>query len=365
MSPVHSNKVVSDVSPSLHPVRSRTCTAGGQAFADIIHARDVALASRRAQHMAPSSTQDSGGDLPLSLLTILDFVSFVAVDSFPDSSHSLSLDSFFFPSFTSFDFIPFSFLSTPPEWYLRAPSRFSDTDLLRPPESYHEACSRPNVSVWCAAMERELESLRLRRAFEPADLPPGRKAIGVRWVYAFKYNLDGTIIRGKEKAQLVAQGFSQRPEDFDETYAPVVKMTSIHIILAFATSNDLEIMASFLHCRLCMELYCKQIPGHPLPDPSKVLHLLVALYSLRQSAYEFYMLLLRCFTALGMRHCEVDHAVFYGSWDIPPHPSIPSLPNKTPLFAFIPVHVDDGLVVTNSLPLYCWILSELQKSGDC
>ena len=77
-------------------------------------------------------------------------------------------------------------------------------------------------------MECEMASLRARDAFEPASLPRGRKAIGVHWVYAFKYNPDGSIIRGKEKARLVAQNFSQCPEDFDETYAPVARMTSIH-----------------------------------------------------------------------------------------------------------------------------------------
>ena len=62
-------------------------------------------------------------------------------------------------------------------------------------------------------------------------------------------------------------------------------MTSIRIILAYTAANDLEVMASdvktaFLHCRLWAELYCKQVPGFPLPDPRQVLHLLVALYGL-------------------------------------------------------------------------------------
>ena len=238
--------------------------------------------------------------------------------------------------------------------------------MSKPPESYREACARPDADVWCAAIDHEVTSLADRHAFEPADLPAGRKAIGVRWVYAYKYNPDGSIIKGKEKARLVAQGFSQRPEDFDETYAPVAKMSSIRIILAFAAANDLEIMASdvktaFLHCKLRTELYCKQIPGHPLDDPKKVLRLLVALYGLRQSAFEFYTLIWKCFTSLGMHRCEVDHAVFSGTWSVPPHPSIPALPSNTPLFAIIPIHVDDGLVICNSLPLYAWIITELQK----
>ncbi len=30
-----------------------------------------------------------------------------------------------------------------------------------------------------------------------------------------------------EKVRLVAQGFAQRPDDYGDTYAPVVKMVSI------------------------------------------------------------------------------------------------------------------------------------------
>ena len=343
----------SSISPS-HPVRLRTRTAAGQDFADTIAARDQALASRRSRTIHNESTRS-----PLSLSAILDFVSLLDFDSLPFPIDTWSLADEPLSIFPSFCFLSHN----DPDRYLRAP-RF---DLHKPPESYHEACARPDADIWRAAMRRELDSLADRHAFEPADLPVGRKAIGVRWVYAYKYNPDGSIIQGKEKARLVAQGFSQRPEDFGETYAPVAKMTSIRIILAFAAANDLEILASdvktaFLHCKLRNEIYCKQIPGYPLDDSQKVLRILVALYGLRQSAYEFYTLLWKCFSSLGMHRCDVDHAVFSGTWTIPPHSSIPALPSNAPLFAIIPVHVDDGLVVCNSLPLYHWIIMELQKS---
>jgi Reverse transcriptase (RNA-dependent DNA polymerase) len=112
----------------------------------------------------------------------------------------------------------------------------------------------------------------------------------------YKYHPDSSIICGKEKVQLVAQGFSQCPKDFNVTYAPVAKMASICVILAFAAANDLHIIASnvktaFLHCHLHSELYCKQVPGYPLSDPSTVLQVLIALYGLCQSAFKFYTLL--------------------------------------------------------------------------
>jgi Reverse transcriptase (RNA-dependent DNA polymerase) len=138
------------------------------------------------------------------------------------------------------------------------------------------------------------------------------------------------------------------------------------VILTFAAAHDLEIMASdvktaFLYCCLHSELYCKQIPGYPFPDPSTVLHVLVALYGLRQSAFEFYTLLFHCFQSLGMCCCEVDHTVFYGSWSSFPYPSVPPLSSGTPLFTIISIHVDNGPIACNSLLLYSWIISKLQK----
>jgi hypothetical protein len=93
---------------------------------------------------------------------------------------------------------------TPPDCYLHAPCVFTPFDLLKPPESYHEACSHPDAPKWWKAMKREMDSLHAHNAFEPANLPHGHKEIGVRWVYAYKYNPDGSVIQGKEKACLVA-----------------------------------------------------------------------------------------------------------------------------------------------------------------
>src|SRR6202522_875307 len=223
------------------------------------------------------------------------------------------------------------FLSAPPT-FLRARS----WDLSKPPNSYHEATMRPDSTTWLAAMQRELDSLEERKAFERTTLPPGRKAVGVRWTYDYKYNPDGSIIRGKEKARLVAQGFSQRPEDFGETYAPVVKLTSVRILIAYANRFDLEIMSfdvktTFLHVRLPYDIFVKQIPGFPEPDISTVLQLLVALYGLKQSSHEWYKLLSSTLAALGIHRCEADHAVFIGRWTTPPHPTIPSHPSGEPL----------------------------------
>lgn len=57
-------------------------------------------------------------------------------------------------------------------------------------------------------MEANLKALEDINTWTIAILPPGKKAIGCKYVYKIKYNLDGTI--NKHKAKLVAKGFTQK-----------------------------------------------------------------------------------------------------------------------------------------------------------
>jgi len=223
-----------------------------------------------------------------SLSAITDFVSFFTTDDLLPSESLVDLNSHEQDAFTSF-----CLLTSVDRHHFHRSQTF---DLRKAQESYHEALVRPDADVWHAAMHRELDSLEERKAFERTTLPLDQKAIGLRWCFAYKFNPDSSIIKGKEKARLVAQGFSQRLEDFGSTYSPVAKITSIRIALAYAAHHDLEIMSfdvktAFLHAKLSTIIYCKQIPGFPEAEPSTVLRLLVVLYGLRQSSYEFYMLL--------------------------------------------------------------------------
>ena len=69
------------------------------------------------------------------------------------------------------------------------------------------------------------------------------------------------------KARLVVKGFSQKKGiDFDEIFSPVVKMSSIRVVLGLATSLDLEIQqmdvkTAFLHGDLDKEIYMEQTRG--------------------------------------------------------------------------------------------------------
>ena len=60
-----------------------------------------------------------------------------------------------------------------------------------------------------------------------------------------------------------------------------------------------------------------------------------------------------------MVHCEADHGVFFGAWSSSPDPSVAMPVDGCPLVLYVPIHVNDGLAITNSPALYSWFLQTL------
>jgi hypothetical protein len=104
---------------------------------------------------------------------------------------------------------------------------------VRELESYAEAAEDAN---WRAAMEEEMHALGENETWDLVDAPAGVKPIGCKWVYKIKYNSDGSINR--YKARLVAKGYAQKHDiNYDETFAPVAKMTTVRVLIVVAATN--------------------------------------------------------------------------------------------------------------------------------
>ena len=93
---------------------------------------------------------------------------------------------------------------------------------------------------WLAAMQQEYDALLKNKTWDLVSLPSNRQAIGCKWVFRVKENVDGSI--NKFKARLVAKGIHQvHGFDFHETFSPVIKPVTFCIVLTLALSHGWEL----------------------------------------------------------------------------------------------------------------------------
>ena len=107
------------------------------------------------------------------------------------------------------------------------------------PQTMSEAVRGVDASKWEAAMQEVYESLMGKGTWELAALPKDRKSVGSKWVFCTKRDALGQVVC--YKARQVAKGYSQvEGVDFNETFAPVAKFTTIRYLLAIGAALDLE-----------------------------------------------------------------------------------------------------------------------------
>ncbi|KAK1607625.1 hypothetical protein QYE76_031298 [Lolium multiflorum] len=144
-------------------------------------------------------------------------------------------------------------------------------------------------SDWLEAMHEELNNFKRNKVWTLVEKPKEcRNVIGTKWIFKNKQDEFGNVVRNK--ARLVAQGFSQvEGIDFGETYAPVARLESIRILLAYASHHNfklqqMDVKSAFLNGPLHEEVYVKQPPGfEDLNFPNHVYKLDKALYGLKQA----------------------------------------------------------------------------------
>ncbi len=83
-------------------------------------------------------------------------------------------------------------------------------------------------------MHLEHQALLANHTYTLVPLPQGHVAVGTRWLYKIKSHVDRTI--ECYKAQWVTKGYSQHHGvDYDETFAPMVCLENLHMLLAYTT----------------------------------------------------------------------------------------------------------------------------------
>ncbi|KAH9750253.1 hypothetical protein KPL71_013814 [Citrus sinensis] len=158
------------------------------------------------------------------------------------------------------------------------------------PKSFTDA---ENDESWIMAMQEELNQFERNNVWELVPNPKHQSIIGTKWVFRNKMDESGVVVR--KKARLVAQGYNQEEGiDFDETFAPVARLESIRMLLAYACHKDfilyqMDVESAFLNGYIMEEVYVKQPPGFENEKfPDYVYKLSKALYGLKQAPRAWY-----------------------------------------------------------------------------
>jgi hypothetical protein len=134
--------------------------------------------------------------------------------------------------------------------------------IVTEPSSFQEAVQDP---TWVDAMVEEYDSIFKNSAWEIVPRLVDKSVVGSRWIYKVKQDVDGSM--EKYKARFVARGFSQiEGIDYDETFAPVARYSSIRSILALSAQmgwriHQMDVKIAFLNEIIEEGVYIEQPEG--------------------------------------------------------------------------------------------------------
>ncbi|CAM8911709.1 unnamed protein product [Rhodiola kirilowii] len=165
-------------------------------------------------------------------------------------------------------------------------------------------------------MNKEISALEQNETWTISNLPREKRAVDCKWVFKVKHHSDGTIER--YKARLVAKGFTQvEGIDYHDTFTPVVKMTTVHCVLAVAAARNwplyqLDVNNAFLHGTLDKDVYMKLPPSFysQARQDGKVCKLQHSIYGLKQTSRQWFARFSDSLVEFGFVQSLNDYSLF-------------------------------------------------------
>uniref|UniRef100_A0A803NSQ7 Uncharacterized protein n=1 Tax=Cannabis sativa TaxID=3483 RepID=A0A803NSQ7_CANSA len=233
------------------------------------------------------------------------------------------------------------------------PRAFAGTATWHPhtaePLTVTEALAHPG---WNSAMNSEVIALKKNKTWILVPRSDDQNLIGNKWVYREKLNADGSFQRFK--ARLVAKGFHQRPGiDFGETFSPVIKASTVRIVLTIAVTKgwdigQLDINNAFLNGTLVEDVYMAQPEGFVEKGKEDyVCKLNKSLYGLRQAPRAWFEKLKNTLSSWKFKNSKADTSLFFYKTDT--------------VIILVLIYVDDIIVTGNDSKRVKQFIDELNK----
>jgi transposase InsO family protein len=141
-------------------------------------------------------------------------------------------------------------------------------DLLeKEPTCFEESIQKKE---WADAMTEEYQSIIKNDVWEIIPRPKSKDVVSSKWLFKIKHVVDGSI--EKYKARFVARGLSKNEGiDYEETFSPVARYTSIRTIIALAAKmkwklHQMDVKTVFLNGVIEEEVYIEQPQGFEVED---------------------------------------------------------------------------------------------------
>nr|GEZ56250.1 hypothetical protein [Tanacetum cinerariifolium] len=217
------------------------------------------------------------------------------------------------------------------------------------PKNVKEAMTDP---AWIDSMQEELLQFKRLDVWVLGPALDNISPLTLKWLFKNKHDKEQTVIQNKSR--LVMRGYRQEEGiNFEESFAPVVRMEAIRIFLAYAahksfTVFQMDVKTAFLHGSLKEDVYVCQPEGFIDADhPSHVYKLKKALYGLKQAPRAWYDELSTFLLQNHFFKGTIDPTLFIRRF----HDEI----------LVVQVYVDD-IIFGSTHPRYIQLFSDLMKS---
>ncbi|KAI3782315.1 hypothetical protein L2E82_12357 [Cichorium intybus] len=170
-------------------------------------------------------------------------------------------------------------------------------------------------SDWIEAMQLELEEFERNKVWRLIPKPANASIVGLKWVYRNKLDTEGNVVRNK--ARLVVKGYCQQEGiDYEETFAPVARLESVRIFLAYAAHKNfdvyqMDVKCAFLNGDLEETVFVEQPPGFESKTHPNYCYVLdKAVYGLKQAPRAWYETLTKFLKESNFKQGSVDPTLF-------------------------------------------------------
>ncbi|TPX60857.1 DNA-directed DNA polymerase [Chytriomyces confervae] len=180
----------------------------------------------------------------------------------------------------------------------RRQATYAFSTTTEDPKSIGEALQRDDAPKWKDAILYELNSLVENGTWEVIDLKkePTENIADTKWAHKWKQDAAGVF--EKYELQLVVRGFTQvEGVDYDETFVPLVRSTTIKALISVALAKEyritqMDVVTAYLNSKMDYNVVIRIPDGYELLDPQidrkrHALRLLKCLYDLKGGRASF------------------------------------------------------------------------------